>query len=112
MCVWGGGGVWRGGGGNGGGQRARGASGLADGGQRARRRRALQRGRQPHRRPHTPTPPCRACSYVCEYILKGGDKDEFLAKFSKALSPGFDPEKDLQRVGLANQVRVCACLCV
>ncbi|KAI8477341.1 MAG: 4-hydroxy-3-methylbut-2-enyl diphosphate reductase [Monoraphidium minutum] len=42
-------------------------------------------------------------NYVCEYILKGGDKDEFLSKFSKAVSAGFDPEKDLQRVGLANQ---------
>jgi hypothetical protein len=41
---------------------------------------------------------------VCEYILKGGDKEEFLAKFKKAVSKGFDPEKDLQRVGLANQV--------
>ena len=52
-------------------------------------------------RTRTPRPP----SYVCEYILKGGDKDEFLAKFKKAISKGFDPEKDLQRVGLANQVR-------
>jgi len=42
---------------------------------------------------------------VTEYILKGGDKEEFLAKFKKAVSKGFDPEKDLQRVGLANQVR-------
>lgn len=45
-------------------------------------------------------------SYVCEYILKGGDKEEFLAKFKKAVSKGFDPEKDLQRVGLANQVKM------
>jgi 4-hydroxy-3-methylbut-2-enyl diphosphate reductase len=42
-------------------------------------------------------------NYVCEYVLKGGDRDEFLAKFSKAVSAGFDPERDLQRVGLANQ---------
>ena len=42
-------------------------------------------------------------NYVCEYILKGGDRAEFLEKFKKALSPGFDPERDLQRVGLANQ---------
>ncbi|GBF90878.1 4-hydroxy-3-methylbut-2-enyl diphosphate reductase [Raphidocelis subcapitata] len=42
-------------------------------------------------------------NYVCEYILKGGDKEEFLTKFKKAVSKGFDPEKDLQRVGLANQ---------
>lgn len=50
---------------------------------------------------------------MCEYILKGGDKEEFLTKFKKALSPGFDPEKDLQRVGLANQVCiVCCVLCL
>lgn len=41
--------------------------------------------------------------YVCDYILKGGSREEFLAKFSKAISKGFDPETMLQRVGLANQ---------
>lgn len=41
--------------------------------------------------------------YVTNYILHGGDKAEFLAKFSKAYSPGFDPERDLERVGIANQ---------
>lgn len=41
--------------------------------------------------------------YVSNYILNGGDKSEFLAKFSKAISPGFDPERDLVRVGVANQ---------
>ena len=40
---------------------------------------------------------------VCEYIEKGGDKDNFLAEFSKAVSPDFDPEKHLQRIGCANQ---------
>ena len=41
--------------------------------------------------------------YVAEYILKGGDKKEFLNKFAGAYSEGFDPEEDLQRVGVANQ---------
>lgn len=41
--------------------------------------------------------------YVCNYILNGGDRDEFMAKFSKACSEGFDPDRDLLRVGIANQ---------
>jgi 4-hydroxy-3-methylbut-2-en-1-yl diphosphate reductase len=41
--------------------------------------------------------------YVSNYILNGGDRAEFLAKFSKAYSAGFDPDKDLERVGIANQ---------
>ncbi|ACK73281.1 hydroxymethylbutenyl pyrophosphate reductase [Gloeothece citriformis PCC 7424] len=41
--------------------------------------------------------------YVCNYILNGGDKQEFLAKFKKAYSEGFDPDTDLERVGIANQ---------
>ncbi|MBD2326445.1 4-hydroxy-3-methylbut-2-enyl diphosphate reductase [Alkalinema sp. FACHB-956] len=41
--------------------------------------------------------------YVTNYILHGGDKAEFMAKFSKAMSAGFDPDRDLQRVGIANQ---------
>jgi 4-hydroxy-3-methylbut-2-enyl diphosphate reductase len=41
--------------------------------------------------------------YVCSYILKGGDKAEFLEKFKGAYSPGFDPEIHLQAVGVANQ---------
>lgn len=41
--------------------------------------------------------------YVCDYILNGGDRDEFMAKFSQACSDGFDPDRDLERVGVANQ---------
>ncbi|MEG3936834.1 MULTISPECIES: 4-hydroxy-3-methylbut-2-enyl diphosphate reductase [unclassified Microcoleus] len=41
--------------------------------------------------------------YVSNYILHGGDRAEFLAKFSKAYSAGFDPDLDLERVGVANQ---------
>eukprot|EP00878_Enallax_costatus_P018441 GHUV01019413.1.p1 GENE.GHUV01019413.1~~GHUV01019413.1.p1 ORF type:complete len:395 (+),score=140.35 GHUV01019413.1:551-1735(+) len=40
---------------------------------------------------------------VCEYITQGGDKEAFLQHFKKAVSKGFDPDRDLQRVGLANQ---------
>jgi 4-hydroxy-3-methylbut-2-en-1-yl diphosphate reductase len=41
--------------------------------------------------------------YVANYILNGGDKTEFLTKFAGAYSEGFNPETDLQRVGVANQ---------
>jgi 4-hydroxy-3-methylbut-2-enyl diphosphate reductase len=40
---------------------------------------------------------------VCEYLRQGGDPTAFMARFSRATSPGFDPERDLQRIGLANQ---------
>ncbi|MBF2004590.1 MAG: 4-hydroxy-3-methylbut-2-enyl diphosphate reductase [Chlorogloeopsis fritschii C42_A2020_084] len=41
--------------------------------------------------------------YVTNYILNGGNREEFLVKFSKACSSGFDPDRDLERVGIANQ---------
>jgi 4-hydroxy-3-methylbut-2-enyl diphosphate reductase len=40
---------------------------------------------------------------VCDYIRHGGDKQQFLARFRDAVSPEFDPDRDLQYVGLANQ---------
>ena len=41
--------------------------------------------------------------YVCNYILNGGDKAEFLEKFKGAYSAGFDPDQHLNAVGVANQ---------
>ncbi len=41
--------------------------------------------------------------YVCDYIRKGGNREEFLEKFKGAYSPDFDPDLHLQRVGVANQ---------
>ena len=41
--------------------------------------------------------------YVCDYLLNGGNKQEFLEKFRGAYSLGFDPEIHLQAVGVANQ---------
>jgi len=45
----------------------------------------------------------KEAQYVCDYILHGGDRDEFLDKFKNAISQGFDPDTMLVRVGLANQ---------
>jgi len=41
--------------------------------------------------------------YVSNYILQGGDKNEFLDKFKNAYSQGFDPDQDLEYLGIANQ---------
>ncbi len=41
--------------------------------------------------------------YVCDYIVKGGNKAEFLEKFKGAYSEGFDPDIHLQAIGVANQ---------
>lgn len=42
-------------------------------------------------------------AFVCNYIEKGGNREAFLKKFEHATSPGFDPDKHLSRLGLANQ---------
>lgn len=41
--------------------------------------------------------------YVCAYIRGGGDKQAFLERFKGSVSPGFDPDVHLERVGVANQ---------
>jgi 4-hydroxy-3-methylbut-2-enyl diphosphate reductase len=40
---------------------------------------------------------------VCEYVRHGGERAAFLARFGRAASPGFDPDRDLARIGVANQ---------
>ncbi len=40
---------------------------------------------------------------VCEYIEGRGNREDFLKEFSKAASAGFDPDKDLEKIGCANQ---------
>ncbi|MFQ3589415.1 MAG: 4-hydroxy-3-methylbut-2-enyl diphosphate reductase, partial [Chloracidobacterium sp.] len=40
---------------------------------------------------------------VCDYIEGRGDRERFLAKYAAVATPGFDPDRDLERVGLANQ---------
>jgi 4-hydroxy-3-methylbut-2-en-1-yl diphosphate reductase len=47
----------------------------------------------------------RDAQCVCDFIAQGGHDEAaaFLDRFGGAASPGFDPERDLQRIGLANQ---------
>ena len=40
---------------------------------------------------------------VCEYIEGRGERTALLARFASAMSPGFEPDRDLERVGVANQ---------
>ena len=40
---------------------------------------------------------------VCEFIAGKFSREQFLAHFKKALSPNFDPDQHLQKVGVANQ---------
>ena len=40
---------------------------------------------------------------VADYILGNGDRETFMAKFANACSQGFDPDRDLERLGVANQ---------
>ena len=40
---------------------------------------------------------------VCDYITRGGSREAFLARFGGSASPGFDPDRDLERIGCANQ---------
>ena len=45
----------------------------------------------------------KEANYVRDYILNGGNKAEFLEKFKHAMSENFDPDTDLDGVGIANQ---------
>ena len=40
---------------------------------------------------------------VCDFVRSGGNAARFLARFGDAVSPGFDPDRDLERIGCANQ---------
>ena len=40
---------------------------------------------------------------ACDYIRHGGQARVWLARLGQAASGGFDPDRDLQRIGLANQ---------
>jgi 4-hydroxy-3-methylbut-2-enyl diphosphate reductase len=40
---------------------------------------------------------------VCHFIEHGGDVERLQRQFGRAVSPGFDFERDLDRVGIANQ---------
>ena len=40
---------------------------------------------------------------VCDYIRSGNDREAFLARFKNVASAHFDPDRHLQRIGLANQ---------
>jgi len=40
---------------------------------------------------------------VAEHIEHGGDAEAFRERFARAISPGFDPDVDLHRLGCANQ---------
>jgi 4-hydroxy-3-methylbut-2-enyl diphosphate reductase len=45
----------------------------------------------------------RETELVCDYIRGRGDRAAFLTRFQSTASHGFDPDRDLQRIGLANQ---------
>ena len=40
---------------------------------------------------------------ICDFIEHGGDVEALQNRFARAVSPGFDFDRDLTRVGLANQ---------
>ena len=40
---------------------------------------------------------------VCDYIERAGSKEQFLQQFKGMMTPSFDPDRDLQRIGVANQ---------
>jgi 4-hydroxy-3-methylbut-2-enyl diphosphate reductase len=45
----------------------------------------------------------RETAQLCEFIRTGRDDGGLASAFAKMSSPGFDPHRDLERIGLANQ---------
>ena len=45
---------------------------------------------------------------VGEYIEGRGDRDAFIEQFARGSSTGFDPDRDLARIGVANQTTMLA----
>ncbi len=45
---------------------------------------------------------------VCDYIEGRGDRAAFLTQFARAALPAFDPDRDLARIGVANQTTMLA----
>lgn len=45
---------------------------------------------------------------VGDYIEGRGRREEFRVRFAPAVSPGFDPDRHLERIGLANQTTMLA----
>lgn len=45
---------------------------------------------------------------VCDYIRGDGDREAFLSYFEGKHSDGFDPDRDLERIGVANQTTMVA----
>src|SRR5688500_8059837 len=46
--------------------------------------------------------------FVCDFIEGKVAREQLLERFAKAISPGFDPDRDLRRVGVANQTTMLA----
>ena len=45
---------------------------------------------------------------VCDYIEGVGTRADFMVRFGRAVSPGFDPDVHLRRIGVANQTTMLA----
>ncbi len=45
---------------------------------------------------------------VCGYIEHSGEPDVFIRRFGHAVSDGFDPDRHLERIGVANQTTMLA----
>jgi 4-hydroxy-3-methylbut-2-enyl diphosphate reductase len=45
----------------------------------------------------------KEAAHICDFIASGSDSSLFMDIFRNAVSPGFDPDVHLRRIGLANQ---------